>query len=56
MITALGRLIVNEEGTESIEVENTMIAVVLYPAKMPQKRLLRLTKNSPEKPVRKLIE
>ena len=52
---ALRRFIGHEEGVGSIDVENRMIAVVFAPAKMPEERLDRLTKDSLEKLGHKLI-
>jgi copper chaperone CopZ len=53
---ALRRFIGHEEGVESVDVENKMIAVVFNPAKMPKERLDKLTKDSLEKLGYKLIE
>jgi len=53
---ALRRFIGHEEGVESVDVENKMIAVVFNSAKMPEERLDRLTKDSLEKLGHKLIE
>lgn len=53
---ALRRFIGHMEGVESIDVENKAIAVVYNPAKMPEERLDRLTKDSLEKLGHKLIE
>ncbi len=53
---ALRRFIGDEEGIGSIDVENRMISVVFDPAKMPEERLNRLTKDSLEKLGHKLIE
>jgi copper chaperone CopZ len=53
---ALRRFIGHEEGVESVDVENKMIAVVFNPAKMPEKRLDQLTKDSLEKLGHRLIE
>lgn len=53
---ALRRFIGHEEGVESIDVENKMIAVVFNPAKMPKERLDKLTKDSLEKLGHTLIE
>jgi copper chaperone CopZ len=53
---ALRRFIGHEEGIESIDVEKKMIAVVFNPAKMPEERLDKLTKDSLEKLGHKLIE
>ena len=53
---ALRRFIGHLEGVESIEVENRMIAVFFNPAKMPEDRLDRITKDSLEKLGYKLIE
>lgn len=52
---ALRRFIGHEEGVGSIDVENRMVAVVFDPAKMPEERLDRLTKDSLEKLGHKLI-
>ena len=53
---ALRRFIGHLEGVESIDVENRMIAVFFNPAKMPEDRLDRITKDSLEKLGYKLIE
>jgi copper chaperone CopZ len=53
---ALRRFIGHLEGVESIDVENRMIAVSFNPAKMPEDRLDRITKDSLEKLGYKLIE
>ena len=53
---ALRRFIGHLEGVESIDVENRMIAVSFNPAKMPEERLDRITKDSLEKLGYKLIE
>ena len=53
---ALRRFIGHLEGVESIDVENKMIAVSFNPAKMPEERLDRITKDSLEKLGYKLIE
>ena len=53
---ALRRFIGHLEGIESIDVENRMIAVSFNPAKMPEERLDRITKDSLEKLGYKLIE
>jgi copper chaperone CopZ len=53
---ALRRFIGHEEGIESVDVENRMIAVVFNPAKMPEERLDRIAKDSLEKLGHKLIE
>jgi len=53
---ALRRFIGNLEGIESIEVENRMIAISFNPAKMPEERLDRITKDSLEKLGYKLVE
>ncbi len=53
---ALRRFIGHEEGVEAVDVENKMIAVVFNPAKMPEERLDRITKDSLEKLGHKLIE
>lgn len=53
---ALRRFIGHEEGIASVDVENRMIAVVFDPAKMPEERLDRITKDSLEKLGHKLID
>jgi copper chaperone CopZ len=53
---ALRRFIGHEEGVESIDVENKMIAVSFNPTKMPEERLDQLTRDSLEKLGHKLIE
>ncbi len=53
---ALRRFIGHEEGVESVDVENKMIAVSFNPAKMPEERLDQLTKDSLEKLGHKVIE
>ncbi len=53
---ALRRFIGHEDGVASVDVENKMIAVVFDPAKMPEERLNRITKDSLEKLGHKLIE
>ncbi len=53
---ALRRFIGHEEGIESIDVENNMIAVVFNPAKMPEERLDQLTQDSLEKLGHTLID
>ncbi len=53
---ALRRFIGHLDGVESIDVENKMIAVSFNPAKMPEERLDRITKDSLEKLGHKLIE
>ena len=53
---ALRRFIGHLEGVESIDVENKMIAVSFNPAKMPEERLDRITKDSLEKLGYKLID
>ena len=53
---ALRRFIGHLEGVESIDVENRMIAVSFNPAKMPEEKLDRITKDSLEKLGYKLIE
>ncbi len=53
---ALRRFIGDEQGVESVEVENRMIAVVFDPAKMDGERLDRLAKDSLEKLGHRLIE
>ncbi len=53
---ALRRFIGHEEGVESVDVENKMIAVVFNPSKMPEERLDRITKDSLEKLGHTLIE
>ena len=53
---ALRRFIGHLEGVESIDVENRMIAVSFNPAKMPEDRLDRITRDSLEKLGYKLIE
>jgi copper chaperone CopZ len=53
---ALRRFIGHLEGVESIDVENRMIAVSFDPAKMPEEKLDRITKDSLEKLGYKLIE
>jgi copper chaperone CopZ len=53
---ALRRFIGHLEGVKSIDVENRMIAVSFNPAKMPEDRLDRITKDSLEKLGYKLIE
>lgn len=53
---ALRRFIGHLEGVESIDIENRMIAVSFNPAKMPEERLDRITKDSLEKLGYKLIE
>ncbi len=46
---ALRRFIGHENGVESIDVENRMIAVVFDPDKIPGERLESLTRDSLEK-------
>ncbi len=53
---ALRRFIGHLEGVDSIDVENRMIAVSFNPAKMPEERLDKITKDSLEKLGYKLIE
>ncbi len=53
---ALRRFIGHLDGVESIDVENKMIAVSFNPAKMPEERFDRITKDSLEKLGHKLIE
>ncbi len=53
---ALKRFIGREQGIESIEVENKIIAVVFNPATMPAERLDKLTKDSLDKLGYRLIE
>lgn len=53
---ALRRFIGHEEGVESVDVENKMIAVVFNPVKISEERLDQLTKDSLEKLGHKLIE
>lgn len=53
---ALRRFIGHEEGVESIDVENKMVAVVFNPATMSKERLDNLTKDSLEKLGHKLIK
>ncbi len=53
---ALRRFIGHEEGVESVDVENKMIAVVFNPSKMPEERLDRITKDSLEKLGHTVIE
>ena len=53
---ALRRFVGHLEGVQSIDVENRMIAVSFDPAKMPEERLDRITKDSLEKLGYKLIE
>lgn len=53
---ALRRFIGHEEGVESVDVENKMIAVVFNPAKISEERLDQLTKDSLGKLGHKLIE
>ncbi len=53
---ALRRFIGHEEGIETVEVENRMIAVVFDPAKMAGERLEMLVKDSLEKLGHRLIE
>ena len=53
---ALRRFIGHLEGVESIDVENRLIAISFNPAKMPEERLDRITKDSLEKLGYKLIE
>jgi copper chaperone CopZ len=53
---ALRRFIGHLEGVESIDVEDRMIAISFNPAKMPEERLDRITKDSLEKLGYKLIE
>ncbi len=53
---ALRRFIGSEEGIESVEVENRMIAVVFDPAKIDGKRVGMLATDSLEKLGHKLIE
>ncbi len=53
---ALRRFIGHEEGVESVEVENRMIAVVFNPAQMAGERLDKLAKDSLEKLGHRLIE
>ncbi len=53
---ALRRFIGHLDGVESIDVENRMIAVSFNPAKMPEEKLDRITKDSLEKLGYKLIE
>ncbi len=53
---ALRRFIGHENGVESIDVENKMIAVVFNPSKMSEERLDTITKDSLEKLGHKLIE
>ncbi len=52
---ALRRFLGDEEGVESVEVENKMIAVVFDPAQMPGERLETLAKDSLEKLGHKLL-
>ncbi len=52
---ALRRFIGHENGVESIDVENKMIAVVFDPSKMSGERLDTITKDSLEKLGHKLI-
>ncbi len=52
---ALRRFIGHEDGVESIDVENRMIAVVFNPSKMSEERLDKITKDSLEKLGHKLI-
>ncbi len=52
---ALRRFIGHENGVESIDVENKMIAIVLNPSKMSEERLDTITKDSLEKLGHKLI-
>jgi len=53
---ALRRFVGHLDGVESIDVENKAIAVVFNPAKMPEDKLDRITKDSLEKLGHKLIE
>ncbi len=53
---ALRRFIGSEDGVESIDVEDEMIAVVFNPAKMSAERLDRLTRTSLEKLGHRLLE
>ena len=53
---ALRRFLGHEDGVESIDVENKMIAVVFDSAKMPAERLDEIAKDSLEKLGHKLIE
>ncbi len=46
---ALRRFIGHMEGVASIDVENGKIAVLYDPAKMPEERLDRITRDSLEK-------
>ncbi len=52
---ALRRFIGHEDGVESIDVENKMIAIVFNPSKMSEERLDTITKDSLEKLGHKLI-
>ncbi len=52
---ALRRFIGHEDGVESIDVENKMIAVVFNPSKMSEEKLDEITKDSLEKLGHKLI-
>jgi len=53
---ALRRFIGHEEGIESVNVEDKMIAVVFDPLNMPEERLDKLTKDSIEKLGHTLID
>ncbi len=53
---ALRRFIGHEDGVVSIDVENKMIAVVFDSAKMPERKLAKITKDSLEKLGHKVVE
>lgn len=53
---ALRRFIGHMDGIESIDVENRKIAVVFDAAKMTEKELVTITKDSLEKLGHKLLE